>query len=404
MIDFSAFQISDAISIIVFWVYAFYLSYMLSKRGYFFFYLFLFLALLHFVATVIYIPNGKDSIKYFTISYNLNLASQNPTIDQGSNFVYFFTYFLIRVFNLSYTGCYFVYSFFGLTGYYFIINTIFYLIKKYELYYKKELFYILLLPGLHYWNVALGKDSIMFFSIALFFSGVIRKNIIWIVVGASIIGIIRSPILVLFVAGIIAGYILMNKKVSLVQKGLFMISGIVLIILLIPLVQARLGKLQSVDFDGVNDYIDYRLTLLQGKGAYIDMSNASPPVKLIGFLFRPFFYDARDWRTLASSFENIVWLSMVIFVFKNLRKKLTNTQYAGIYGMLFFSFIIAATAHSTTLTNLGIAVRMKTMYFIPLYILLFLSYDFRIGQMIGKNKGNEFNIFKELQMAQQNPQ
>ena len=82
---------------------------------------------------------------------------------------------------------------------------------------------------------------------------------------------------------------------------------------------------------------------------------------------------------------------------------MTNTQYAGIYGMLFFSFIIAATAHSTTLTNLGIAVRMKTMYFIPLYILVFLSYDFRIAQMLGKNKGNEFNIRKKLQMAQAQP-
>ncbi|MEP7109802.1 MAG: hypothetical protein ABI760_17535, partial [Ferruginibacter sp.] len=165
-----------------------------------------------------------------------------------------------------------------------------------------------------------------------------RRNIVWVAIGALLIGIIRSPILVLFVAGAIVGNVVMNKKIGPVQKSLFMLSGIVLIILLMPLVQERL-KLQSVDYEGVNDYINYRLTLLQGRDAYIDMSNASPPVKFFSFLFRPFFYDVRDLRTLASSFENTVWLAMAIFVFINLKKKMTITHYAAIYSMLFFSFM-----------------------------------------------------------------
>ena len=154
MIDFSAFQLSDALIIVVFWIYAFYLCYLLSKLGYFFFYFFIFLALLHFVATIIYIPNGKDSIKYFRIAYNLNFNLQDPAIGQGGDFIYFFTYLLIKYLKLSYTGCYFFCSIFGLTAYYLIIQTSIYLVKKYDLFYKKEFFYILLLPGLHYWNVA----------------------------------------------------------------------------------------------------------------------------------------------------------------------------------------------------------------------------------------------------------
>jgi hypothetical protein len=399
MIDFSAFQLSDALIIIVFWIYAFYLCYLLSKLGYFFFYFFIFLALLHFVATIIYIPNGKDSIKYFRIAYNLNFNLQDPTIGQGGDFIYFFTYLLIKYLKLSYTGCYFFCSIFGLTAYYLIIQTSIYLVKQYDLFYKKEFFYILLLPGLHYWNVALGKDSIMFFAIALFFWGVIRRNVICIVIGAVLMGIIRSPILALFLVGTIAGNILMNRKVGLIQKGFLTAIGIVLVILIMPVVQERL-KLQSVNYDTVNDYIDYRLTLMQGEGSSVDMSGASPPVKFFSLLFRPIFYDARDWRTLASSFENAVWLSMLVFVLTNIKRKMTITPFAAIYAMLFFCFIIAATAHSTTLTNLGIAVRMKTMYFIPLYILIFLSYDFRIRRMLGKNKGKEFYIREELQMAQ----
>ncbi len=399
MIDLSAFQIPDAISIIVFCIYAFYLSYLQSRNGYFFFCFFLVLALLHFVTTIIYIPNGKDAIQYFTIPYNLNSTSQDPIFGQGAYFIHFFTYFLIRFLHLSYTGCYFAYSIFGLTAYYIIINTIIYLIKKYDLYYKKQFFYILLLPGLHYWTVALGKDSIMFFSIALFFSGLIRTNMVWTGIGGFIIGVIRSPALLLFVTGIIAGKIMMNKKVNLIKKTLIVAAGVVLIIFLMPLVQARLGKLESLDYEGVNDYISYRLTLMQGRGSYVDMSNASPPVKFFSFLVRPFFYDAKDLRTLASSFENVVWLCMLVFVFINLKKKMTYTRYGVIYSMLFFSFIIAATAHSTTLTNLGIAVRMKTMYFIPLYILVFLSYDFKIRQMVEKNKVKEFIRHKKLEMA-----
>ncbi|MEP7141325.1 MAG: hypothetical protein ABI707_00585 [Ferruginibacter sp.] len=401
MIDFSAFRIPDAISIIVFCIYAFYLAFDLSKKGRFFFYFFLFLALLHFVTTIIYIPNGKDSIKYFSIAYNLNSNLQDPTLGQGVDFIYFFTYFLIGYLKLSYTGCYFFCSLFGLTAYYLIIQTAIYLINKYDLFYKKAFFYILLLPGLHYWNVALGKDSIMFFAVALFFWGIIRRNIICIAIGAFLMGIIRSPVLALFAAGTIAGNTLMNRKVTIIQKSFLAVIGIVLMIPLLPLVQARL-KLQSVDYEAVNDYIDYRLTLLHEKGSYIDMSNSSPPVKFVSFLFRPFFYDAKDWRTLASSFENIVWLSMVIFVFLNLRKKMTKTLYSGIYGMLFFSFMFTSIAHSSTVTNLGIAVRMKTMYFFPLYLLVFLSYDFIKRQSLKKSAAKEIHIHKKfpIQFAQ----
>jgi hypothetical protein len=387
MIDFTAFTIADAFSVIVFCMWAFFLSYRLSKHGYFFFYLFLFLSLLHFVTTIIYIPNGKDSIKYFTIAYNSSFRLQEPELGQGVGFIYYLTYILVHYLKLSYTGCYFFYSAFGLTGYFFIINTIFYLIRKYDLYYRKEFFYILLLPGLHYWNVALGKDSMMFFSISLFFWAIIRRNIPGLLIGAFIIGIIRSPILVLFLGGTIAGVILMNKKVSILQKGFLMGLGIVLIILLLPLVQERL-KLQSVDYENVNDYIDYRLTLLKGTGSAVDMSNASLPVKFFSFMFRPFFYDAKDVRTLASSFENAIWLLMVISMFLNLRKKMTETQYAAVYGMLFLAFL-PAIAQSTTVTNLGLAVRMKTMYFIPMILLVFLSYDFRVRRKLNKALENE---------------
>ncbi|MEP7106554.1 MAG: hypothetical protein ABI760_01205, partial [Ferruginibacter sp.] len=55
-----------------------------------------------------------------------------------------------------------------------------------------------------------------------------------------------------------------------------------------------------------------------------------------------------------------------------------------------------AIAHSTTVTNLGLAVRMKTMYFIPLFFLVFFSYDFKIRKMLEKNEEKQFHKRKKL--------
>ena len=182
MVDYEAFKIVDALMIVFYCLWAFYLCFLLSKYGKFHFYNFLLLSLIHFITTLVYLPSIKtDALRYFRIAFESHKSLIKPILGQGTDFVNYYLYYLIHFFNLSYTGCYFLCSAIGLTGYFLIINTVVYLIKKYNLYYTKVNFYILLLPGLHYRNVALGKDSIVFFSIALFFSGIIRKNYISII-------------------------------------------------------------------------------------------------------------------------------------------------------------------------------------------------------------------------------
>jgi len=361
---------------LLFCCFGIYLAFRIGAKNKFYFRLFLALTGVHIICLFfgLIITGGADARQYYQSAVDMTPASWLASFGQGTDFIVFFTYPLIHLFGLSYTGGYIFYSCFGLWGYYFIIKAIDFLIKKYNLLYKKEYFYLLLLPGLHIWNVAIGKDSLIFFSIALFFAGVLYNKWIWIGFGGALMGLVRSPVLALFIVGLVFGNIMLNKKISIAQKVFICICAGVLLYLLLPVIEARLN-LENVDYDSISDTIDQRLSANQAGGSSIDMTNASYPAKVFGFLFRPLFFDAHSGLMLYSSCENLIWLLMTINVFWNFITKTFRRRYSAIYFSILMSFLFPVLAQSSTLSNLGIAVRMKTMYFTPLILMFFLSRD-----------------------------
>lgn len=400
MIDYEVVNLPDVVMMIFYCIWAYYYSFKLSSLSRFFLKLFVIISIIHFVVTFIYIPNGIDSRKYFRLAFAMSVSSTEPPIGQGKVFICYLTYFLIRFLGLSYTGCHFFFSILGLTGYYLIINTIVFLIKKYKLYSNKNIFYLLLLPGLHWWTVALGKDSLIFFSIALFFSGIVQRRIPFIIIGGTIIGFIRSPVLIIFLVSLTLGYIFFNKKVTLRQKTLILLVSGIMVIVLLPAVLDRL-QLETVSYEEIDQSIETGLTRNQGRGSSVNMQGENIIIKLCAFLFRPLFFDAHNLLTLASSFENVIWIFMVGMVLINVTSKMFKVNYSGLFVMLLLSFILPSAAQSTGLSNLGIAVRMKTMYFMPLILLVFLSYDYRFRSILNKKKRNKV-IYLRRRLKYQN--
>src|SRR4051794_25857190 len=113
MIDFKAFEIADAISVLFYCFWGYFLCFRLLKYGSFFFYFFLILSIEHLIATILYLPSGQDSARYFQAAYNYTFSWQGPPIGQAGVFIHFLTYLLINFLKLSYTGCFFFYSVFG---------------------------------------------------------------------------------------------------------------------------------------------------------------------------------------------------------------------------------------------------------------------------------------------------
>jgi hypothetical protein len=387
MVNYNAFYFPDDVMALLFCCFAIFLAFRIGRSGKFYFNFFLAVSFIHLIALLfgLVVTGGMDARRYYSTALQMTPDGWLSSFGQGTTFINFFTYPIVHLFQLSYSGGYFFYACFGLYGYYFILKSIIFLIKKYSLLYKKYYFYVLLLPGIHIWNIAIGKDSLMFFSIALFFAGILMDKWLWIIIGGALICIIRSPVFALLAAGLVFGNILFNKKITIFQKIIIVMISIGAFILLLPLLQARLG-LDNVDYDSINDNIDQRLLANQFGGSSVDMTNAPFVAKLFGFLFRPLFFDARSATMIYSSLENVVWLTLVISVLKNFKQYIFNSRYSALYLALFLSFLFPVLAESSILTNLGIAVRMKTMYFTPLVLLFFLSRDYELRKKLLKKK------------------
>ena len=378
------FELPDILSLLLYLVVAFFMAERLSKHGVYYFRLFLLLSILHLAITIYYwyasIFTLADATFYYGTIYSTK-ASWLSNLKQGIYTVFFFLYPLVKYLNLSYLGCYLIFSLIGLTGYYYIISAIFYLANKYNLVIKRSHFYLLLLPGLHYWNVAIGKDSLIFFFIVMLMNGIIRRRFFFIILGVVGIGFIRSHILLLFLLGYIIGNLVINKRITIVQKGIGILFSFGVLVFFLPLVLERIS-LGSTQLDSIQEFIGYRLDRNQGRATSVDMSNANMITKIVSYLFRPLFFDADNILTLLSSIENCVWIYMVVSIVKNIKFKLVEIQSSGVYSTLFFSFLVPVIASSYLLSNLGIAVRQKTMFFPLIIVMLFLSYDAKIRRSI----------------------
>ncbi|MCD7914412.1 MAG: hypothetical protein LUG96_03560 [Tannerellaceae bacterium] len=140
------------------------LSEKIKAKSYAYYYLFLMIGIEHLLFTYVYyaysLSNVVDSTGYYRNVYYI-YHSWSETVGLGTAFINFTLYPLVHFFRLSYFGCFFVYSFLGLLGFYYLISIA---AGIYNFQWTKLLL-VLLLPNLHFWTVGLGKDSLIFFAI-----------------------------------------------------------------------------------------------------------------------------------------------------------------------------------------------------------------------------------------------
>lgn len=374
-IDLTQFVITDLLSLCFYGIGSIYLCYKLGQKSRFLFNLFLGLSFVHLLMTIGYwfysLSNNADAYFYYSVAASINHDDWlNLAGLQGTSFVIFLTYPLIEFFGLSYLGCYFVFSFIGLGGFYLLFKILEYFSFEYNFEFKRSNYYLLLIPGAHFWSCAIGKDSIIFYFIVLFLYSFLRKKWTVFIIACIGIALVRSHILVMFLVGISSSIILYNKRLNIFQKSSFVVIFLLALVLLMPLVSQRIGL---EDINSADDLIERQLTKNQGGGSSVDMANSNVVVKFFSYLFRPLFFDARSVTTLVSSFENLLWIYMcfeiVKSMFKTKRKLLSR-----FFLPFFFTVIIITASLSSILNNLGIAVRQKTMIF-PLIIMLFFLSD-----------------------------
>ena len=275
--------------------------------------------------------------------------------------------------------------FYGLIGflglYYFYVLTIKYIpynTKFLGVYLFPALFF---LPNLHFWSAAVGKDTLMFFSIGLFCFSLqkMSKRLPLLLVSILIAFMVRPHVLLLLLVAFAFAY-LFQKKIKAYKKvflSLLLFGGSLIIL---PSV-VQYVNLEEVSVENVVSYSETQAGNLSGDdvGSSVSISNLPFPIKILTFLFRPLFFDIVNYFSIVSSFENFILLLISIKLL--MLKPLKTFMNAPVLfkGLLIF-LILGSIIFSLSLSNLGIIIRMKNM-FMPgfiMYILWAFSYNYQL--------------------------
>ena len=331
--------------------------------------LFALIGILHLLFTFLYyfltLNSIADAIGYYRRVLYL-YDSWSETFGQGTTFIYFTLYPFVKYFGFSYFGSYFIYSFLGLLGFYYLQKVLINITEKKW----SNWFYLLLLPNVHYWTVAIGKDSMIFFGISLlFYLFYFKKRWFNYIFPLLLVGFIRLHILFFILTAYGTTQILLNKKIRISTKVLVFILLGGALYFLFPFLMARVG---FVDTESVISQLeDLAGQKIEG-GSSVYMGDKTLIVKWLSYLFRPLFYDAFNTLSILASIENVIWVLIFLIIFSKLTKKI-QVIYQDTYWLTFFAIFFLTIPAAYLLYNLGIAIRQKTMIVPFLFPLFFLT-------------------------------
>lgn len=321
------------------------------------------------IFTFIYsMSNSADAVRYYAYGFN-----PEHTIKFGisTSFIRYITYPFGVIFGFSFGGTTLFYSLISLYGHYLLLRFVADQFVKRKL--TKLKYWLLLIPmlspSLHFFTSSIGKDSLIFFALVLFVISAINKKYVQLIFAIILIGLVRPHILLCTMAGYGIALIFFNKKVPLGMKIGVIVLGIGVIAAVLPTLMKKLYIDDLSNIDEVVNTAEKYSTYNQDGGSSVDLADANLVVKIISYLFRPFFIDAHNAMALFSSFDNIIWVITIGYLFFNYRLFIKQKLFKSELLSLLLPFILILVILSFTLNNLGIAVRQKTMLF-PFLILM----------------------------------
>lgn len=318
----------------------------------------------HLFLTIVYYlyaqATTSDSFQYYDTSSS-HKGSWLDLYGTSTVFIRFMAYPLTNVLSMSYEAVNFIFSFLGFLGflffyYFFVENTLF----KHKLWGFPLLTLLFFLPNLHFWSASLGKGSVIFLGIAMFFFGISRPNhrIIYLVLGGLLTYHVRPHILLLLLVGLLVGFTFSSRKVSFFTRFAVVVGSAAVALFIFSDVLALVGTERESFFSEGIDF-SKRASDLSRATSGVDISGYSPPFLLFTFIYRPLFVDAPGVLGLIVSFENLFLLALTVsFLRKGGFRKLWNADF--LVKSAIVGFLLAAFALAQVSGNLGLAIRQKS--------------------------------------------
>ena len=323
------------------------------------------MGLVHFIITFasygFILGSVADAKHYYSESVSITDWGLSY-LSNGTSFIVFLNYMLVQWLQLSFLGCFLVFSFISYLGCLRLFDVIIDLTdRSYNVSYL-----LLLLIGTHFWTVSLGKDALMFYAMCcLCYNIYFDKPRSHYILPLMLIGFIRLHVLIFVLVGGGVSYVFTNKKIKTQTK--FVFAGLVLVALLF-LIPFFLKEIAVTNISDIEGKLQSSMNANVEGGAGIDLKDANLIVKWFSYMFRPFVFEARNPMFLVSALENLVWLYIFFIIIRGLFFDKIKTNYIL---WSYIGIILACTLPlAYTLANFGISMRQKIMIF-PFFLILF---------------------------------
>jgi hypothetical protein len=221
-------------------------------------------------------------------------------------------------------------------------------------------YWLLFLPGLHFWTAAIGKDAPLFFAISLATWAAIRLSTRAMWFGAAIVVMLlfRPHIALLGSASLAAAAFFGGR--SLLAKIFLVAIAIGALVVVAGTVERSL-VVDLSDPSSVGAFLERQ----QQRAGWIEgatnLQDTIFPVRLLSLLFRPMFVDAGGIFGLISSIENLAYVVIVGSMLRFWREGVDLFRAELVLRFGFFFAITLTVLLSLTYYNVGLGLRQKTM-------------------------------------------
>lgn len=338
-----------------------------------------FTALFHFYI----IQHGGDSPGYWYLTID-NYKPAETWMEYwgyGNFFMQWLNYIPSKILGLSYLTGNILYGLLGYIGFRELL-----LLghaawaKEGENLWDRSWVLLLFAPNLHFWTAGVGKETLLFLGLVLCLVGIKAPASHWpyLVFGFFLSFLVRplngAVILVVSTLGVINRLRFQQKRQYAGLFALLALAGFVTVYVLV-----RQTHMPDISWASLREFTSSQLLFLEGFGAvsYIPIQDYTWPEKIVAVLFRPLPWEARGVWQWAAALENslaviLILLAIGVVALKRKILKLADFLYVGmgVGALLVLAFAL-------TLNNLGILMRMKSIFMVFFYLLawniIFLS-------------------------------
>lgn len=342
------------------------------------------LQIYHFLFSFLFYDFSYGSI---TDSHNYYLWANDPWLEisgfSGTAFVVKLLSFFCSIFYNDYFFMILFFSglsFWGISACYISISEF---IEKRFLYRNKIIILFFLIPGLHFWTVPIGKDSLFMFALGATFLSIFKnKSKVLFLFSILMIWLLRPHIAFLIIITVGAFYynVYVSKR-SMVVKFSYRFFLILLFLagaafsygFFLDFVQ----KYSVEGFSSLGEFSESRKSVYADTGSGFDTSTVPVFLRIILFFLGGIPWSFSGFFQLFAMVEGAVILGMiykisqVIFKLRNIKNQDVYYQYA-IYSFIFVFLVSLLLSFGAS--NLGLMVRQRVMVYIPLFFsFIFLS-------------------------------